>query len=57
MAFSAGVVTGGGKFSGALAGRRSLTSPDAGEGSRGLLGGERWEALMAGRRYGPTVRR
>jgi len=57
MALSAGVVTGGGKCSGALAWRRSLTSPDAGEGSRELLGRERWEALMAGRRYGPTVRR
>jgi hypothetical protein len=52
MVLSAGVVTGGGKFSGALAGRRSLTSPDAGEGSRGLLGKERWEALMAGRGMG-----
>ena len=39
MALSAGVVTGRGKFSGALAGWRSLTLPDAGEGSRGLLGG------------------
>jgi hypothetical protein len=52
MALSAGVVTGGGKFLGALAGRRSLTSPDAGEGGRGVLGGERWEALMAGRGMG-----
>ena len=56
MAFSAGVVTGGGKFSGALAGRRSLTTPDAGEGSRRLLGGrgerKRWEAIMAGRGMG-----
>ena len=49
MALSAGVVTGGGKFLGALAGRRSLTSPDAGEGSRGVLGGG---AMMAGRGLG-----
>ncbi|MEY2725091.1 MAG: hypothetical protein RLZZ458_958 [Planctomycetota bacterium] len=52
MALSAGVVTGGGKFSGALAGRRSLTSPDAGEGSRVLTGGGRWETMMAGRGLG-----
>jgi hypothetical protein len=38
MVLSAGVVTGGGKFSGALAGRRSLTSPDAGERSSVLIG-------------------
>ena len=52
MALSAGVVTGGGKFLGALAGRRSLTSPDAGEGSRGVLGGG-----DGGARVGATVRR
>ncbi len=47
MALSAGIVTGWAMLSGFLVRRRSLTSPDAGEGSRGLLGGERWEALMA----------
>ena len=38
MALSAGVVTGDGKFAGALAGRRSLNSRDASARSRGLLG-------------------
>ena len=53
MELSAGVVTGGGKFLGALAGRRSLTSPDAGEGSRGVLGG----GDDGGARVGAAVRR
>ena len=57
MALSAGIMTGWAMLSRFLVRWRSLTSPEPGEGSRGLLGRERWEALMAGRRYGPTVRR
>ena len=56
MAFSAGVVTGGGKFSGALIRWRSLTLPDAGEGSRGVLGGGAMGSDDGGAWVGVTVR-
>ena len=52
MALSAGVVTGGAKLSGPLIRWRSLTLPDAGAEDRGVLGGGRWEAMMAGRGLG-----
>jgi hypothetical protein len=48
MALSAGVVTGWRKASGPLALRQSLTSPDAGEGSRGLTGATEGYSAAAG---------